>query len=127
MPTLKDLTCSVEIGKYDQKLTEFQLQYEDAFAVCHIVVPEEPTTFSIHLTSQGFIAESILAMIWIDGVYQCNKLHTNLRPPTPEDPRGKQLNLRMRQMIRPTGEDGVFTGSQWVFDRVQIGNSQQPR
>jgi len=56
MPTLKQLTCTVEWTGSNVPLQEFQPIYGDGYVHTFIAVPPIQTPFSVHLTSHGYIA-----------------------------------------------------------------------
>lgn len=56
MPTLKQLTCTVEWTGSNVPLQEFQPTYGDGYVHTFIAVPPIQTPFSVHLTSHGYIA-----------------------------------------------------------------------
>lgn len=120
MPSFKDIRCSIEIGKHDAKLPEYCVDYTELAASTFVVVPEKPTTFSIHLQTDAHVAEGLLALVWIDGVYQGNKGATGLRPPS-KSSRGVPADIRIRQKCIPEGKTGHFKGSQWIFNPLKIG------
>ncbi|KAL1960740.1 hypothetical protein VTO42DRAFT_6570 [Malbranchea cinnamomea] len=82
MPTLKQLTCHVEHGYSTVPLKEYGTAYSDGCVETYIAIPSNPanipTPFSIHLTSDGYIAPGLAMFVFIDGVYQCNRHRDDL-------------------------------------------------
>jgi len=59
MPSLKDLKCSIELSDSQQILQEFGTTYGDGLVETFVPVPSKPQPFSVHLTSERFIASGI--------------------------------------------------------------------
>ena len=68
MPSLKQLTCHLKWTNSDIPLPEHHTAYADGYVQTYIPVPEVPTPFSIHLTSNGYIAHGLAMFVFIDGV-----------------------------------------------------------
>ncbi len=121
MPTLKQLTCSVEWELSKIPLQEYQTTYSDGYVETHIAVPELPTPFSIHLQSNGYIAPGLSMFVYIDGVYQCNRNRQNLRIPDKNTTKKQtEVNFRVRQK-EELSWNGSIHGKPWKFERVNIG------
>ena len=56
MPTLKQITCTVEWTGANTPLKEYQTTYGDGYVQTFIAVPSVSTPFSVHLQSKGYIA-----------------------------------------------------------------------
>ena len=121
MPTLKQLTCSLEWESTSVALQEYQTTYSDGYVETYIVVPDNPTPFSIHLQSNGYIAPGLSMFVYMDGVYQCNRLRRNLRMPEEDSPKHHtEIDFRVRQKEQILSK-GRFIGMAWNFNRVNIG------
>lgn len=123
MPKLNHLTCSLELTGNNVKLREFGTKYDDAQVNTYVPVPKEQMHFSIHLTSEGYIAPGLAMFVFIDGQYQCNRSRLDL--PLPAEgvpPSSYQVDLRVRQKeeIQPSGE---FIGREWCFHPLNLGKS----
>lgn len=59
MPLLKDLNCSIELADTGHPLQEFGNSYGDGFVETFVPVPRKPQSFSVHLTSEKFIAPGV--------------------------------------------------------------------
>lgn len=59
MPSLKDLSCSIELSDSQQALQEFGTSYGDGLVETFVPVPSKPQPFSVHLTSDKLIAPGI--------------------------------------------------------------------
>ena len=126
MPTLKQLTCSVEWESTSVALQEFRTTYSDGYVETYIVVPHNPTPFSIHLQSNGYIAPGLSMFVYMDGVYQCNRLRRNLRMPEDDSPKHHtEIDFRVRQKEQMLS-NGKFFGMAWNFNRVNIGLFFEP-
>jgi len=123
MPTLKQLTCTIEWSGSNLPLEEYGTTYADGYVETYIAVPESPTPFSVHLKSSGYIAPGLAMFVYMDGVYQCNRNRQNLHIPD-ENSKKKQTEVSFR--VRQKEErmpDGGFQGKQWRFEKVNIGLS----
>jgi hypothetical protein len=121
MPTLKQLTCSIEWADTGTPFKEYGTVYGDGLVETFIAVPEKPQPFSIHLVSTGYISEGLSMIIFIDGEYQCNRNRTNLRFWKPNAARNlTDIDFRLRQKEKPVG-DGTYIGREWRFDSHNVG------
>lgn len=121
MPTLKQLTCSVEGSDSGIPLPEHSTSYADGFVRTYIAVPSMPTPFSIRLRSNGYIAPGLAMFVYLDGVYQCNRNRHNLKIPDGTSTRKQtEVNFHVRQkeemMI-----DGTYRAKQWRFQKLDVG------
>ena len=121
MPTLKQLSCVIERGNTKVPFSEYGTSYGDGLVETHIAVPEHPQRFAVRLTSRGYIAEGLAMIVFMDGVYQCNRNRTNLRLPTPTSLRKKtEVDFRVRQKEERLF-DGTMLGQEWRFAKVNKG------
>ena len=121
MPQLKQLTCSIEIGKANTALKEYGVRYHDRHVSSFISVPGENIDFSVHLTSKGYIAPGLAMFVYIDGQYQCNRNKPGLVFPaddTPPDAYEIDLRVRQKEEIQ---FDGNFIGRNWSFSALKSG------
>ncbi|KAK5742932.1 hypothetical protein LTR17_002942 [Elasticomyces elasticus] len=56
MPTLEQITCSIELGSSNAKLKEYGARYSDGTVETFIAIPETGVPFVIHIESKGYIA-----------------------------------------------------------------------
>ncbi|KAL1302488.1 hypothetical protein AAFC00_002879 [Neodothiora populina] len=125
MPTLRQLTCSIELGSTDLKLDEFGTRYGDGHVETYVAVPYEDISFSIHLTSKGYVAPGIAFFVFIDGQYQCNRNRRGLLVPEHNTP-SKQYEIDLRARQKETKQpDGSFIGRDWTFHELNTGNVQK--
>ncbi|KAI9656938.1 MAG: hypothetical protein M1831_004486 [Alyxoria varia] len=118
MPTLKQLHCNIEHGSSNSKLPEFCTSYGDGFVETYVHVPSKPVPFSIHLTSEGYIASGLAMFVFIDGVAQCNRNRVGLIPPGKDTTRmDTQISFRVRQKEDRTNDDH-FIGREWTFQNL---------
>ncbi|KAI5197367.1 hypothetical protein E4T39_07328 [Aureobasidium subglaciale] len=120
MPSLKQLTCSIELGSTHTKITEYGKDYGDGHVTSYIAVPSEAVNFSIHLTSHGYVAPGLAMFVYMDGQYQCNRNRRGLMLP------GKgvkdeqfEVDLRVRQK-ESKQSDGSFLGRDWTFHGLNL-------
>ena len=74
MPTLKDVTCSLELSALNgAKLKEYYPRYSDGHVETFVAVPEVDQPFIVHVVSKGYIAPGLAVYVFMDGVYQCNR------------------------------------------------------
>ena len=121
MPTLNHLTCHVERSPSNTPLREYETVYGDGVVSTYIGIPSSSTPFSVHLTSDGFIAPGLSMFVFIDGVFQCNRNRRDLRPRARgvlEQP--TRINFRVRQKEEKCS-DGHFIAHDWKFERLNIG------
>lgn len=120
MPTLKQITCSVNCDN-DIKLREHATSYSDGFVSSYIVVPSKPTKFDIHVTSEGYIAPGLAIYVFIDGVPQCNRNRTGLLLPSVRGNKSDwEVEFRLRQKEEKL-EDGRWVGREWTFAGLNTG------
>ena len=120
MPSLKQLTCNLEWAGTGIPLSEYHTVYLDGHVQTYIAIPELPTPFSVHLTSDGFIAPGLAMFVFMDGEYQCNRNRTGLIMPNKVSSRmNTEIDFRVRQKeaVLP---DGSFSGKQWRFEKLNI-------
>jgi hypothetical protein len=96
MPTLKDLTCAIELSESQRTLQEFGTTYGDGLVETFVPVPSKSQSFSVHLTSDKFIAPGISMYVFVDGVYQCNRNRQDLKLRKGSDSRSV-VDFRVRQ------------------------------
>lgn len=116
MPTLKDLNCSIELSDSQRALQEFGTTYNDGCVETFVAVPSKPESFSIHLTSDRFIAPGISMYVFVDGVYQCNRNRQDLKL-TKESNKHSVVDFRVRQKEEKQ-KDGSMIAREWKFDKL---------
>ncbi|EMD94139.1 hypothetical protein COCHEDRAFT_1192284 [Bipolaris maydis C5] len=119
MPSLKDLNCSIELSQTQHALPEYGTTYGDGFVETFVPVPNQPQSFSIHLTSNTLIAPGIAIFVYVDGVYQCNRNRQDIKPRKPSDSRSL-VDFRVRQK-EERQKDGSMIAREWTFDNLDIG------
>ena len=119
MPSLKDLNCAIELSESQQALQEVGTTYGDVFVETFIPVPSKLQTFSIHLTSNKFIAPGVAIFVYVDGVYQCNRNRQDLKLRKPSDSRSL-VDFCVRQK-EERQDDGSMVAREWAFDKLNIG------
>lgn len=120
MPTLKQLSCHVERGSSNTPLREYNTVYGDGVVSTYIGIPSKPTTFSVHTTSDGFIAGGLAMFVFIDGIAQCNRNRRDLQEPGPGvEAKDTAINFRVRQKETKSG-DGEFIAHQWTFKKLDV-------
>ncbi|GAB7357041.1 hypothetical protein MBLNU459_g7864t1 [Dothideomycetes sp. NU459] len=98
MPTLKQVSCSIELQGTNVPLEEYGTRYGDGHVEAFVSVPTEEVGFSIHLTSERYIAPGLAMFVYIDGQYQCNRNRRGLVIPEKDTPPNHyQVDLRVRQ------------------------------
>lgn len=117
MPSLRKITCNV-LWPQGTPFKEFATYYGDGIVETFIAVPsDKPQKFSIQVTSKGYIYEGLTAVVFIDGVYQCNRNRVNLVRPKKDVPAERtEIDFCMRQEERKLKDEGYFLGSDWRFD-----------
>ena len=121
MPTLKQLTCTIEWSTSGTSLPlpEYQTSYSDGIVETYIAVPPLPTPFSIRLKSDGYIAPGLSMFVYIDGEYQCNRGRNNLKIPDGRIPTNQtEVNFVLRQKEEAIAP-GDFFGKAWRFEKVK--------
>ncbi|KAI4647873.1 hypothetical protein J4E93_004284 [Alternaria ventricosa] len=121
MPSLKDLNCAIELSGSQQALREFGTIYGDGFVETFVPVPSKPQSFSIHLTSNKFIAPGVAIFVYVDGVYQCNRNRQDLKLRKPSDSRSL-VDFRVRQK-EERQKDGSMIAREWAFDKLNIASA----
>ncbi|EUC50961.1 hypothetical protein COCMIDRAFT_506 [Bipolaris oryzae ATCC 44560] len=118
MPSLKDLNCSIELSQPQHALPEYGTTYGDGFVETFVPVPHQPQSFSIHLTSNTFIAPGIAIFVYVDGVYQCNRNRQDIKPRKPSGSRSL-VDFRVRQK-EERQKDGSMIAREWTLDNLDI-------
>lgn len=123
MPTLKQLTCTVERGNTKKSFNEYGTAYGDGYVETYIPLSFSDTSFAIHLVSKGYIAPGLAMFVYIDGIYQCNRNRYNLKLPEKKAQISKsEIDFRVRQKEERVGVgDGDYIGREWRFHHLQIG------
>ncbi|KAH7399412.1 hypothetical protein BKA66DRAFT_589376 [Pyrenochaeta sp. MPI-SDFR-AT-0127] len=116
MPLLKDLSCAIELSDSQQTLQEFGTVYGDGFVETFVAVPSKPQAFSVHLTSNTFIAPGLALYVFIDGVYQCNRNRQDLKLHKQSDSRSL-VDFRVRQKEEKQ-KDGSMIAREWTFEKL---------
>ncbi|KAK5701370.1 hypothetical protein LTR17_022653 [Elasticomyces elasticus] len=115
MPTLKQITCSIELGSSNTKLKEYGARYSDGAVETFVAIPETGVPFVIHIESKGYIAPGLAVFVFIDGKYQSNRNKLGLKMPGDDiDPKRYEVDFMMRQK-EEKGADGRFVGREWSF------------
>ena len=121
MPTLKQISCSVELGSGNTKLKEYGARYSDGHVEAFICAPDTTVPFTIHIKTEGYIAPGMAFFLFMDGEYQCNRNRIGL--PIPVD--GVQsseceVEFRLRQKEEKTSA-GTFVVRDWTFAKLNRG------
>jgi hypothetical protein len=125
MPSLKQLTCSVELGSSNTKIPEYGKDYGDGHVTSYITVPNEEVTFSIHLTSQGYIAPGLAMFVYMDGQYQCNRNRRGLLVANKGlKSEHTEVDFRVRQKESKQA-DGTFLGRDWTFAGLNLVSAEK--
>ena len=123
MPTLRQVTCNIELSPSNEPLKEYKTVYHDGFVETYVAVPSKPSNFSIHLSTSGYIAEGISMFVYIDGVYQCNRYRGYLvRPDGTTNRVETEVDFRVRQKEERQGEE-KFIGREWTFEALNISET----
>ncbi|KAK4995294.1 hypothetical protein LTR66_004856 [Elasticomyces elasticus] len=120
MPRLGALKCTIELAPTNLALKEYGTQYGDGFVEAFVAVPNAELNFSVHLTSNGYIAPGIAMFVYIDGRYQGNRNRRGLVIPddcTTPEMTNFDLRLRQRESKDP---NGMFVGRDWSFAKLNI-------
>ncbi|WPG97992.1 Hypothetical protein R9X50_00077500 [Acrodontium crateriforme] len=121
MPTLKQLTCSIELGTTNIKLKEYDKTYGDGKIEAYIAIPDVKVPFHVHVTSEGYIAPGIAVFVFIDGIYHTNRNITGLKLPGADVKISQyEIDLRLRQK-EEKNSNGMFVGREWTF--AALGNA----
>jgi len=120
MPVLNQLHCSIELGRTNTLMDEYGIQYGDRSVVSYVPIPSESINFSIHLTSQGYIAPGLAMFVYIDGQYQCNRNKSDLALPEDGVPSANfEIDFRVRQKEERLS-NGTLVGRDWSFSKINI-------
>ncbi|SMY20022.1 unnamed protein product [Zymoseptoria tritici ST99CH_1A5] len=121
MPTLKQITTSIELGSGDTRLKEYDHRFTDGAVECFILAPETDIPFHVRITTSGYIAPGLAAYVFIDGEYQCNRNRLCLEVPGDGvDPVEYEIDLKLRQKEEKTS-DGCFVARDWFFTPLKTG------
>lgn len=123
MPTLRQITCAIELGPGNTRLKEYGHKVTDGAVEAYIVAPEDASDipFHVRITSDGYIAPGLSAYVFMDGEYQCNRNRLRLR--FPEDGVSTdeyQIDFKLRQKEEKTS-DGTFIAREWFFTPLNTG------
>ena len=120
MPSLKGLTCTIELANSNEPLQEYGTIYNDGFVETFVAVPSKPRPFIVHLKSTQFISPGLAMYVFIDGVYQCNRNRQNLKHHEPLDTYRSLVDFRVRQKEEKQ-HDGTWIARDWTFEKLNIG------
>ena len=127
MPSLRQLECQIEWANTGTAFEECGTAYGDGVVETYIVIPSSPQTFSIRVTSKGYIYDGLAVLVFMDGEYQCNRNRLNLKPRKKGLPKSvTEIDFRVRQKEKPVG-DGSFIGREWRFDTHNASQSKHPK
>lgn len=123
MPTLKQINCSIELGPGNTKLKEYGARYSDGHVETFVAVPDTDIPFSLHLTSEGYIAPGLAFFVFMDGEYQCNRNRVGLKlPGNVVRPQDYEAEFRVRQKEEKTSF-GTFVVRDWTFAKLDRGEA----
>jgi hypothetical protein len=123
MPTLKQITTSIELGSGDTRLKEYDHRFTDGAVECFIMAPETDIPCHVRITTSGYIAPGLAAYVFIDGEYQCNRNRSCLEVPAEGvDPAEYEIDFKLRQKEEKTS-DGYFVARDWFFTPLKTGVS----
>ncbi|KAF2210863.1 hypothetical protein CERZMDRAFT_99027 [Cercospora zeae-maydis SCOH1-5] len=115
MPTLKQISCSLEVGS-NTRLKEYGHSYTDGGVEAFVAIPDAQIPFRLRVTSTGYIAPGLAAYVFMDGVYQCNRNRQRLTMPSPAslvEPHEYEVDFTLRQKEEKTS-DGLFVAREWT-------------
>lgn len=125
MPSLKQLICQVEWALSEVPFDEYAITYWDGIVQCYIPAPSNPTPFSIRVQSEGFIAPGLAVIVFIDGVYQCNRNRCGLVDPhttsgfnRADSKCSVEFRLRQQEQCLPSGK---WLSREWCFQSQSEG------
>lgn len=123
MPTLKQISCGIELGPGNIRLREYGHKVTDGAVESYIVAPETDIPFHLHITSEGYIAPGLAAYVFIDGEYQCNRNRLRLKCPEYGVSQDQyEIDFNLRQKEEKTTQ-GTFIAREWTFTPLAIGES----
>ena len=117
MPSLRKISCQL-LWPQGTAFKEYATTYGDGIVETFVAVPSDKTQkFSIRVTSKGYIYEGLAVVVFIDGVYQCNRNRVDLVRPKKNLPSERtEIDFCIRQEERRLKDEGHFLGSDWRFD-----------
>ncbi|CAK3997896.1 Hypothetical predicted protein [Lecanosticta acicola] len=125
MPTLKQITASLELGSSGARLKEYGHRYTDGGVEAFVVVPETDMPFHVHITSSGYIAPGLAAYVYMDGEYQSNRNRQRLQIPAPAMRAEEyEIDFNMRQKEEKSA-DGLFVARDWTFAKLKTANADK--
>lgn len=126
MPTLKQISCSIELGPSNVKLPEYGTIVRDGYIETFVAVQNSRIPFTIHIKSRGYIGPGLAFFVYMDGEYQCNRNRTDLKiPASGLGSEETEAEFRLRQREEKTGNGG-FVAREWTFARLDRGKSPPP-
>lgn len=124
MPTLKQVTCSLELGPNNTKIKEYCHRYTDGGVEAFIAVPEADIPFKIHVASHGYIAYGLAAFVYMDGQYQCNRNKQHLAVPREGmNPDRYEVDFKFLQREEKKG-GGTYIAREWTFAQLKTGKQE---
>ncbi|KAH9844655.1 hypothetical protein Tdes44962_MAKER07191 [Teratosphaeria destructans] len=116
MPTLQQITCSIELSQSRTKLKEYGARYHNAAVEVFVAVPDEKVPFCVHISTEGYIAPGLAFFVFIDG-------ERRLKIPGPGvDKKYYEIDTVLRQKEEKI-KGGGFIGRDWVFNELKIANA----
>ncbi|EME49371.1 hypothetical protein DOTSEDRAFT_76701 [Dothistroma septosporum NZE10] len=125
MPTLKQITCSIQLGPTDTTLKEYGHRFTDGGVQAFVAVPATKIPFNVRVTSCGYIAPGLAAYVFMDGQYQCNRNRQRLQfPALGTSARDYEVDFRLRQKEDRTAE-GTFVAREWTFAELKTDDADR--
>lgn len=122
MPTLKQISCSIDLGPSHVKLPEHGTITRDGYVETFVAVSDSSIPFTVHVKSRGWIAPGLAIFVFMDGEYQCNRNRTDLKIPAPGlERKDYEAEFRLRQNEQKGTGDGRFVAREWTFAKLDTG------
>ena len=121
MPTLKNISRSIELGSVNLKLKECGHRYSDGHVGYFVAVLDVDIPFNIRVTTEGYIAPAIATFVSINGKYQCTRRQGCISLLTPGGDVGRsdyEVEFRLRQKEGKTAA-GSFVTHEWTFAKLK--------
>ncbi|KAE9981221.1 hypothetical protein EG327_006289 [Venturia inaequalis] len=119
MPEHGLLSCCIELGESNTRLREYDTKYANKTVETYVAIPSQPTPFGIRLNTTGYIAPGLAVYVFIDGVYQSNRVKRNIKQPTLDDPTTANFQLRLGKK-EDLLKDGRVIARGWWFEKLNI-------
>lgn len=122
MPKLNGFESYIKLAGSGLRLKEYDTFWASNVVECFVAIPNQRAAFAIYLSCNAYFSPGIAAYIFIDGVYQCNRMRRLLPPVTKPDGTVENSQVDLTFKAKEHYLDGQRQISHpWSFEKLNIG------